>query len=70
MANHSFQPNCEVVPVDDGVAMVAKTQVRLSPGGGFATLQDVECTSCVGLACLPCGERGRVGSEQCGHIRP
>lgn len=28
MANHSFEPNAEVVPVADGVAMVAKRQVR------------------------------------------
>jgi hypothetical protein len=27
MANHSFDPNCEVVPVPGGVAMVAKKQV-------------------------------------------
>jgi histone-lysine N-methyltransferase SETD3 len=27
MANHSFEPNCEVVPVPGGVAMVAKKQV-------------------------------------------
>jgi hypothetical protein len=28
MANHSFDPNCEVVPVPGGVAMIAKKQVR------------------------------------------
>jgi len=27
MANHSFEPNCEVLPVPGGVAMVAKQQV-------------------------------------------
>jgi hypothetical protein len=30
MANHSFEPNCEVVPVPGGVAMVAKKQVGRS----------------------------------------
>jgi histone-lysine N-methyltransferase SETD3 len=28
MANHSFEPNCEVLPVSGGVAMVAKRPVR------------------------------------------
>jgi hypothetical protein len=28
MANHSFEPNCEVLPVPGGVAMVAKRPVR------------------------------------------
>lgn len=28
MANHSFKPNCEVLPVPGGVAMVAKRPVR------------------------------------------
>lgn len=27
MANHSFEPNCEVLPVPGGVAMVAKRPV-------------------------------------------
>ncbi|WIA31032.1 hypothetical protein OEZ86_001070 [Tetradesmus obliquus] len=29
MANHSFEPNCEVVPVPGGVAMVAKKQIAV-----------------------------------------
>jgi hypothetical protein len=33
MANHSFEPNCEVLPVPGGVAMVAKRPVCVEGGG-------------------------------------
>jgi hypothetical protein len=34
MANHSFTPNCEVLPVPGGVAMVAKRPVRIRIASG------------------------------------
>lgn len=54
MANHSFQPNCEVVPVPGGVAMVAKRQVGRAAALESAALHCIAGQTEQGPAVIVC----------------